>query len=341
MKIVIDNTVPFVASRIPDGVEVAVRRGGEITTALIKNADALVASTRLKVGKNLLEGSSVSLVATGSIGMDHIDVGWCQDNGIEAVNAPGCNAPAVVQYVVCALHSAGFDFSTQTLGIVGKGNIGGLLTKIVRKAGGRVVVCDPPRVRAGWADEDYLSLKELLTQADAVTFHVPKTLDSPHPTYHLLSPEKISFIKPGAIIVNAARGGIIDEAGLLQQTKKTSSLSAKSSPFTFIIDTWEGEPFVRMDLLERAFIATPHIAGYSEQGKQRAARSVIEALNRFLGLDIPTEGLADYDFLRNPPSLEQLLVSYDPNIDSRILKGAPANFEIIRNSYQYRSEAGF
>lgn len=327
MKIVIDATVPFVAERIPTDVDTVVKPTADITAADVADADALVVSTRMRTGAPLLEGSRVKVVATGSIGMDHIDSEWCRSHGIEAVNAPGCNAPAVVQYVVCSLHAAGFDFSRQTLGVVGKGNIGSLLTRVVRDAGGRVVVCDPPRAEAGFDDEEYLSLNRLLQEADAVTFHVPKKIDGPHPTYHLLSADIAGLMRPHTIVVNASRGGVICEKAFL------------SLPNPLIIDTWEGEPSLDISIMERALIATPHIAGYSEQGKQRAARSVIEALNRVLKLEISADGLADYSFRQNPPSLEQMLASYNPGIDSRVLKADPSNFEIIRNSYRYRPEA--
>lgn len=327
MKILIDHTVPFVADRIPDGIDVEVKRGGDITPSDVRDADAFVVSTRMHTGEKLLKGSKVKVVATGSIGMDHIDTRWCAANGIEAVNAPGCNAPAVVQYVVCSLKTVGFDFSRQTLGVVGKGNIGGLLTAVVRRAGGRVVVCDPPREEAGFDDEEYFSLDRLLREADAVTFHVPKTFNGSHPTYHLLSSDLARLLSPDTIVVNAARGGVICEKAFL------------SLPNPLIIDTWEGEPSLDISIMERAMIATPHIAGYSEQGKQRAARSVIEALNRVLRLEISTDGLADYGFRQHPPTLERMLESYDPMVDSRILKSDPSNFETIRNSYRYRPEA--
>lgn len=328
MKVIIDSRVPYVAERLEGHVDIEVCPGPSITPATLRDADALVVSTRLRSGAPLLEGSRVRLVATGSIGMDHIDTEWCRTHSIEAVNAPGCNAPAVVQYVISSLSAAGFDFSRHTLGVVGKGNIGGLLTQIVRRAGGRVVVCDPPRAEAGLADERYLGLDELLAQSDAVTFHVPLTRKGAYPTYHLLSPEHVGRLRDGAIVVNASRGGVVNE----------EALRGRAGALTLVIDTWEGEPDLDRRLLGEAFIATPHIAGYSEEGKQRAARSVIEAVNRTLGVNAPVEGLADYSFRENPPALEVLLRAYDPRRDSRDLKSNPADFETQRNSYHFRPE---
>lgn len=331
MKVIVDSTVPYVAERLPGNIDVLVLKGSDITPSVVRDADALVASTRLRVEAALLEGSSVRLVATGSIGMDHIDTDWCETKGIRVVNAPGCNAPAVVQYVVCSLRKAGFDFKNQTLGVVGYGNIGSLLTRVVRQGGGRVAVCDPPRADAGNRDEEYLPLEELLRVSDAVTFHVPKTTGGTYPTYHLLSADNIGMIRPAAVIVNASRGGVMDENAIL----KAENL--RISPI--IVDTWEGEPRVNTDLVERAFIASPHIAGYSLQGKQRAARSVLGAIGHTFDIPVSTDSLADYSFRTSPPSLTSLLASYNPVADSAVLKASPGDFERIRLAYAYRQEA--
>lgn len=332
MKIVIDDTVPFVAERASAHADVVVKKGSSIGPEDLRDADALVASTRLRAGRPLLEGSAVRLVATGSIGMDHIDLEWCAAAGIEAVNAPGCNAPAVVQYVVCSLAAAGFDFRRDTLGVVGKGNIGGLLVHVVRSAGGKVLVCDPPRAEkcdGGVPDpENYLPLETLLRRCDAVTFHVPLTRTGLHPTFGMLSGREMGCLKEGAILINASRGGVVDE----------NALHIRGDNLKLIIDTWFGEPLADVGLIDRALISTTHIAGYSEQGKQRAARSVIEAINRKFSLSIPTDGLADYSFRDNPPALEEFLASYDPRIDSAELKSSPESFETLRLAYAYRPE---
>lgn len=328
MKVMLDSNVPYVAPRVSRQADVEIRKGAEIGAPDLKGKDALIVSTRTRTGEALLKGSGVKLVATGSIGVDHIDAEWCENNGIEVVNAPGCNAPAVAQYVICSLAAAGFDFKNGVLGIVGKGNIGGLLAQILRRAGGTVLVCDPPRAEAGYDDEEYMALDDLLQEADAVTFHVPLIRDGKHPTYHLLNADRIDMLRPEAIVINASRGGVVDEEALLE----------KGNDLTLIIDTWEGEPAFNPRMMEQAFIATQHIAGYSEAGKQRAARSVIEALNRKFKLKITTEGLADYDFRHNPPLLEEVVGSYDPMIDTKMLKSHPDLFEYLRNSYIFRKE---
>lgn len=203
MKIVVDDKIPDLAPRIraahPE-IELIEMAGGKIGAADVRDADALIVRTRTRCDASLLEGSAVRLAGTATIGTDHIDAAWCAARGILTVSAPGCNAPAVMQYVACALHAAGFDPARHTLGVVGKGNIGALVTDLYRKAGGRVLVCDPPRAEAGHTDEDYLPLEALLEQADAVTLHVPGG-DS---TRGLINPGNLTA--RNRILVNASRG---------------------------------------------------------------------------------------------------------------------------------------
>ena len=276
MKIVADCRIPGlkegVESRFPDA-DLLLLEGKDIKKDHVADADALIVRTRTRCDAPLLEGSRVKLIGTATIGTDHIDIPWCEANGIRVTSAPGCNAPAVMQYVAAALHEAGFDPASQTLGVVGKGNIGSLVVDLYRRAGCNVLVCDPPRKDADLDDENYLSLEEVLEKSDAVTFHVPYTLEGPHPTHHLLSgrlPEK-----PG-IIVNASRGSVIDRRIIEQEWENRK----------FIIDTWPFEEHPEeFDLEEEkwalifmSFIATPHIAGYSIEGKRRATEAMLAAL---------------------------------------------------------------
>lgn len=337
MVIVIDRNIPELEERIRSAhpeVELRALSRAEITREAVRDADALIVRTHTRCNASLLEGSRVRLVGTATIGTNHIDTKWCRENGIITVNAPGCNAPAVMQYVVCSLHAAGFDPSRHTLGVVGKGNIGSIVSEVYRNAGTRVLVCDPPRQEAGYADEDYLPLSELADRADALTFHVPLTREeeSAHPTRRLLTERHTLHPQ---FIVNASRGAVADPAVLLTRREGQK----------LIIDTW---PFEEEALEEperyaaravgNAFIATPHIAGYSLQGKQRATRSMIEALNEVFGLDISAEGLADYGFREALPSMEAVLASYDPMVDSALFKSSPGALEALRDSYALRQE---
>lgn len=275
MKIVADCRIPGlkegIESLYPDASLVWLE-GTEIGPDDVRDADALIVRTRTVCDASLLEGSNVRLVGTATIGTDHIDIPWCEARGIRVVNAPGCNAPAVMQYVAASLAAAGFDPSSQTLGVVGKGNIGSLVADLYRRAGCKVLVCDPPHHDAGFTDEEYISLEELLSNSDAVTFHVPYTLDGPYPTHHLLHRR---LPRRPSVIINASRGSVIHPDIIEKEGENRK----------FIIDTWPFEEYPdeftseeRAKLIESAFIATPHIAGYSIEGKRRATEAMLAAL---------------------------------------------------------------
>ena len=322
MKIVFDRKIPGLEEGIlkaePEMVLVA-KEGSQINARDVRDADALIVRTRTKCNRALLAGSKVSLIGSATIGTDHIDIPWCKANGIKVVNAPGCNAPAVMQYVAASLHKAGFNPASQILGVVGKGNIGSLVTDLYRTAGTKVMVCDPPRSEAGLTDEDYLPLEVLLEQCDAVTFHVPYTTDGAHPTHHLLS---AAHTELPPIIVNASRGPVVDSSLL-------------SLPSRFIIDTWPFEEYPelyseeeREQLIEAAFIATPHIAGYSIEGKRRATEAMLAALGLIDNSRGQKSQLSGTSYI-----LEQVIESFDPLPLSESLKSSPSSFESLRASH--------
>ena len=328
--IVADDAIPYLRERLEPLCELRLRPGGAISRADLIDADALLTRTRTHCDRALLEGTSVKLVATATIGTDHIDIPALEALGIEVRNAPGCNAPAVAQYVWSALLRLGFDPATQTLGVVGKGHVGSIVADWGRRLGARVIVSDPPRAEEGMTDEDYLPLRQLMSEADAVTFHTPLTHDGTHPTFHLADEEALGCLKPGAIVVNAARGGVVDEAGLLQVMQDRGVLAA--------IDTWEGEPHLNPYLLQQATFATPHIAGYSSEGKQRATRMALESLRDVLGIAPSTEGLCGpYE---PPTSLTEasIISSYDPAADTTLLRASRGDFELLRKKYPLRPE---
>lgn len=294
-------------------------------------SDAFLIRTRTPVNAALIpDGSKVKLVATATIGMDQIDRGFTDSRGIEVCNAPGCNAPGVAQYVWSCLLRMGFDPDTHTLGVVGKGNIGSIVTDWGRKMGARVLVCDPPRAEAGNTDEDYLTLEEMLPKVDAVTFHTPMTKSGPHPTYHAGTSHTLGLLRPGALLVNAARGPVVDNQALKQ--------ALRSGRLRAAVDTWEGEPHIDPELLALADYATFHIAGYSRQGKQRATRMVLEAVNRKFGLDADLSGLEGPYTAPLHITPESIMASYDPADDTLPLKSDPAAFDRLRHDYHYREE---
>lgn len=327
MKVVIDAKIPGlqegIGERLPS-CEVVALEGNEITRSHVTDADALIVRTRTRCDASLLRETKVKLIGTATIGTDHIDLEWCRKSGIRVVNAPGCNAPAVMQYVAASLHKAGFDPRHDTLGLIGKGNIGGLVTDLYRRAGVRVLVCDPLRKDKGYADEDYLDLEEVIRKSDAVTFHVPYTVAGAYPTHHLIKHAAIGEKSDGPrIIVNASRGPVIDPSLLLEGTRDRK----------FIIDTWPFEEYpdlfdcnTRRIMINNAFIATPHIAGYSFEGKRRATLAMLDALEDPRNYVSRAPLFGSYN-------LEEAVGSFDPELLSRQLKNDPESFEYIRSRH--------
>lgn len=330
MKIIADKNIPFLEGRI-EGAELILLPAPYINREAVEDADALIVRTRTGCNAGLLEGSKVKLVATATIGTDHIDLPWCKANGIKVCNAPGCNAPGVALYVWASLLRNGFDTDTSTLGVVGYGHVGGIVAQWGRRLGAKVLVCDPPRKDAGYTDIEYLPLEEVLRQSDAVTLHTPLTRDGLYPTYHLIGEESLSQLKSGAILVNAARGEVIDTKSVVKALKE--GVIGKA-----VIDTWEGEPQVDAELLAISEIATCHIAGYSVEGKQRATRMALEAVRDVLGLYVDLSGLVGNYKEPEELTVRRIIDAFDPYEMTSSLKSNPENFEMLRNTYGLHSE---
>ncbi len=330
MKIIADKNIPFLEGRIK-GAELIQLPASEIDDHAVKDADALIVRTRTKCDEHLLSRSKVKIVASATIGTDHIDIPWCKANGIAVSNAPGCNAPGVALYVWSNLLRNGFDPSKHTLGVIGCGNVGGILARWGERLGAKVLICDPPRKDEGLTDYDYLPLEEVLANSDAITLHTPLTHEGKHPTFHLINQDSIKHLKPGAIFINAARGEVADTDTLVSAIKV--GLINKA-----IIDTWEGEPNIDLRLLELADTATCHIAGYSVEGKQRATRMALEAVADAIGINVELEGLQGP--YKEPEILTPELITkrYDPTRMTEALKKNPASFESLRNAYPLHKE---
>lgn len=330
MKIIADNNIPFLDNRLP-GTELIKLPATEISKNTVKEADVLIIRTRTVCDKDLLEGSRVRLVATATIGTDHIDLDWCEKNGITVLNAPGCNAPGVALYVWSSLLRNGYIPENSTLGVIGCGNVGSIVAQWGKRLGAQVLVCDPPRKEQGFRDNDYLSLEEVLSKSDAVTFHTPLTYEGKYPTYHLIGEDTIKYLKPEALLVNAARGEVTDTTTLINGIKNGTISKA-------IIDTWEREPEINTRLLELVTVATPHIAGYSIEGKQRATRMALEGIRDKLDIEVNLNGLAGP--YSDPEVLNKVSIvnSFNPEIMTQALKTDPKAFESLRNTYSLHSE---
>lgn len=328
-KIVIDADIPFIRGRLEPWADTLYVDQFGFTPENVADADAMIIRTRTRCNRDLLEGSAVKLIATATIGMDQFDLDWCRGAGIECVNAPGCNAPGVAQYVWSVLLRSGFDPKRMTLGVVGHGNVGSIVADWGRRLGARVLVSDPPKRDAGTLGCDDTPLDTILKEADAVTLHVPMTRAGEYPTHHLIGERELALMRPGARLVNAARGPVVDNAAWRK--------AVAEGRVRAFVDTWEGEPDIDRELLRLAEVATFHIAGYSTEGKQRATRMALEAVGRRFGWDIDLSGLAGA-YVCPGLTERKIIDSFDPTPIDEALRADPAAFDTLRRDYVFRPE---
>ncbi len=357
MKAVIDKYIPFLAEALRgQGVEVVELAPEEITREAVADAEALFVRTRTRVDSALLQGSRVQFVATATIGTDHLDIPYLEQEGIGWASAPGCNAQAVCDYLeecltterpplaerplrcptatlsnrltaegalyypdssyrrrdACVPSTAALN-DRLTLGIVGCGHVGSKVKAMAERRGMRVLVSDPPKGL-------HTPLEQIAAEADVITFHTPLTRTGAYPTYHLCNAEFLGHCRPGTLIINAARGGVVDEEALLQ------------SGLPCAIDTWEGEPDINRNLLRHAWLASYHIAGYSLEGKINASQQVLDAFCRFFQrkaciIDKKAVTLHAHSGDNAPGWLRRI---------TEQLKAQPEAFEQLRKAYPLR-----
>ena len=329
MKVVIDNAIPYIKGVLEPYAEVLYRAGNAFSAEDVRDADALIIRTRTRCNRELLDSSRVKLIATATIGFDHIDLEYCRQQGIKVVTAAGCNAAGVLQWVASALaliaKADGWQPQELTLGIVGVGNVGSLVERYAREWGFRILRCDPPRQMSEGGD--FLSLEEVVSGSDIVTFHTP--LDST--THHLINDRIISLMRPNGVIINASRGEVADTAALLK------------APQRLLIDVWENEPAISSELLAKAIVTTPHIAGYSAQGKANASVAAVRAVAEYFSLPLtewyPSEVKPAERRAIGWQEMCQTINSYcDLTEESGHLKSHAEDFESLRNNYNYREE---
>ena len=310
MRIVCDAHIPFIVEAVKTAwlqVDICPLKPEEIDASSVRDADVLVVRTRTKIDESLLRESHVRLVCTATIGFDHIDTAYCDAHGIRWISCPGCNAQAVCDYIEEVLNELKV---AGTIGVVGVGHVGSLVARMAAQKGFKVLLNDPPKGIG-------VSLDEIARKCDIVTFHVP--LDST--TYHLCDEAFLKKCKPGALIINAARGGVVDERALIH------------SGHPFVLDTWENEPRINTDVLAQAQLASMHIAGYSVEGKRNASQMCLDAIADEFGLkpiDISTARYLDVSKEKGDSA---------PGWISRIssqLKANPTAFESLRKSYPLR-----
>lgn len=340
MKIVADRNIPFLKGVFEPYSEVLYKDGREICRGDLMDADALITRTRTRCNASLLEGTAVKVISSATIGTDHIDVDWCRENGIEVFNAAGCNASGVMDYVFSALYGVAsrksITLTGKTMGIIGVGSVGTRVEAMARKLGFNVLLNDPPRAAAEgpWK---FCSLERLLDESDIVTMHVPLSSS----TRGMAGDGFFTRMRTGAIFINTCRGEVLDEAALLRAIPKLGAV---------VIDTWSNEPAVNRLLLDSVDIATPHIAGYSYQGKQNGAAMAVKAVARAFGI----RDLWDYFPKTESSDLEPVVLdvegkaqgqiasllqyNYPIFTDDFLFRTDPANFEAMRAGYNYRRE---
>ena len=336
MKVIVDNKIPYIAGEIEKIADKVVYLPGDaFTKEEVKEADALVVRTRTHCNRDLLEGSQVKFIVTATIGFDHIDTEYCHEAGISWTNCPGCNAGSVEQYIHSVLlllkREKGLKLEEATLGIVGVGHVGSRVKRMAESLGMKVLLNDPPRADKG--EKGFVDLRTIASESDVITFHTPLIKEGTYRTCHLVDEDFLFSLKRNPVIINSSRGEVVDTASLL------IALSAGKVKDA-VIDTWEYEPVISRELMEVAFLATPHIAGYSADGKANATRMSLEALARFFGVEA--------DFCVMPPEYsgiqfsddaeEAYLQAYNPTRDSEWLKKCPEKFEWFRGSYPLRRE---
>jgi len=355
MKIVCDSKVPFLRGVFEPFAEVLYLPGGQTSPADVRDADALITRTRTRCDAALLAGSSVRVIASATIGYDHIDTAWCDAHGIRWANAPGCNAGSVEQYVaaaLCALSRRGFPLAGRTLGVVGVGHVGSRVARMAAALGMRVLLCDPPRARAessapAQPGDHFLPLDEVISRSDIVTLHVPLTRTGEDATWHLFDAARLAAMRADQYLVNSSRGPVVDGAAL-KAALQAGRLGGA------VLDVWEDEPDPDRGLLALADIATPHIAGYSADGKAAGTAAAVRTVAQALGLPLELWRPAALPAPAQPLSFtldgagknlsevlsDAILYTYDILADDAALRADPARFEALRGDYPVRREPG-
>ncbi|MFT3740895.1 MAG: 4-phosphoerythronate dehydrogenase [Breznakibacter sp.] len=347
-KIVCDDKIPFLRGTLEPYAKVEYHAGSKITADTVRDASAVVTRTRTKCNQALLQGSSVRFIGTATIGFDHIDTQWAEANGIEWTNAPGCNSGSVKQYMAAALallvEEKGMTLNGKTIGIVGVGNVGTKVEQVAKAFGMEVLLCDPPRKRREGGD--FVDFDQIAAQSDFITFHTPLNRTGGDKTLHFFNPDVLPKLRPGVTVFNTSRGEIID-------TRALKTAIDKGIVGNAIIDVWEDEPFIDLELLGKAFVATPHIAGYSLDGKALGTAMVVRALSKKFGFplvdwfpaSIPRPGNPgihiDVAGLTDEQALAKVILhTYPLRRDDNTLRRSVETFEDQRGNYPVRREFG-
>lgn len=353
MRIVADENIPLLDEFFAGFGEIRRLPGRSIDAPAVADAELLLVRSVTRVDRALLHGSAVKFVGTCTIGTDHLDLDYLQQAGIGWASAPGCNARGVVDYVLGSLlvlaEQQGVELAERCYGVIGAGQVGSRLVKVLRSLGWKVRVCDPPRQAAEGGD--FVSLKQVLDECDVISLHTPLQRLGEHATHHLFDAARLAALKPGSWLINASRGAVVDNRALRELLTQCGDLQV-------VLDVWEGEPQADVELAALCRIATPHIAGYSLDGKLRGTAQIYQALCQQLGVApavelaqlMPAAWLSDLtiDASADPAwALASICRAvYDPRRDDadfrRSLQGDAATrraaFDRLRKHYPMRRE---
>lgn len=385
MKIIVDENIPFGREAFGRLGDVVTMHGRKMDAAAVRDADLLIIRSITKVGRDLLEGSRVRFVGTCTIGTDHVDEAYLRERGIGFASAPGCNANSVAEYVVCSLlvlaKRGGYRLEGKSIGVVGVGNVGSKVVAKCEALGMKVLQNDPPLARLFPCEKRFLPL-EALMDADFISLHVPLTKTGEDKTWHMADAAFLKRMKPGAVLLNTCRGAVLDNAAAARWIAASGRDSVTTQPqshpevatclHSLILDVWEGEPNISSDLVTEAALGTPHIAGYSYDGKVNGTTMVCRSACEFLQsrtgvppvqsssmdgqdacpalamppspharLTLDASGRSDEDVLR-----EAALTVYDIEADDRRLRAIAdlpagergAYFDRLRKEYPQRRE---
>jgi erythronate-4-phosphate dehydrogenase len=347
MKIIIDDKIPYIRGAFESVAEVVYLPGAKTTPEVVKDANVIVTRTRTICNEKLLAGSTVKFIATATIGFDHIDIDYCEVNGIQWTNAPGCNSKSVEQYIASTImvlaEKNGWNLSEKTIGVVGVGNVGSKVARICEIFGMKVLQNDPPRERAEGSDQ-FVSIQHIMEEADIITLHVPLNMRGEDATFHLGNEPFLNALKKKPVLINSCRGEVT-ETNAVKYALKSGQLSA------FVCDCWENEPDIDLELLALTEIATPHIAGYSKDGKATGTLMSVQAISDFFalglnnwtptGVELPSQPTIEIDgaeLTEQEIIAKAILHTYDIRNDDKSFRGNTELFEQFRGDYPVRRE---
>lgn len=347
MKIIIDDKIPYIRGAFEAVAEVIYLPGSKTTPHVVHDADAIITRTRTICNEKLLAGSTVKCIATATIGYDHIDTDYCDKAGISWTNAPGCNSKSVEQYIASVLmvlaEKRNINLNDLTIGVVGVGNVGSKVARLCELLGMKVLLNDPPRERREGSAQ-FVSLDRIKNEADIISLHVPLNLKGEDATYHLADDAFFKSLKNKPVLINSCRGEVI-------RTESVKLALIKGEIADFVCDCWENEPDIDLELFEMTCLATPHIAGYSKDGKATGTLMSVQAVSEYFklglenwrpeGIELPAEPVIEIDgskLTEHQIISKAILHTYDIRNDDALFRNKPADFEKQRGDYPTRRE---